>query len=168
MVYKLGDKVPRISQRTFVAKSADVIGDVVVEEDSSVWFGAVLRGDDNTITIKKGVNIQDNCTVHVSDDSPTYIGEYSTIGHNAIIHGCTIGKYALIGMSSTILDGAEIGDYTIIGAGSLVTGGKKIPPRVLCMGSPAKVVRNLTEEEIESLKINAEHYIKLSKEYMKK
>lgn len=167
MIYKLGEKVPKISEKAFVAKSADVIGDVFLDEDANIWFGAALRGDENSITVKKGVNIQDNCTVHVANDYPTYIEECASIGHNAVIHGCTIGKYALVGMHATVLDGAEVGDYTIIGAGSLVTGGKKIPSGVLCMGSPAKVIRDLTEEEIETLKRNAKHYVKLSKEYMK-
>lgn len=165
MIYKFKNKIPKVSHKAFVAKSADIIGEVSVDEDVSIWFGAVVRGDNNSITIKKGANIQDKCILHVTGDHSIYIGEYSSVGHNAIVHGCKIGKHSLIGMGSTILDGAEIGDYTIIGAASLVTKGKKIPSGVLCMGSPAKVIRNLTEDEIHSLKKNADNYIELSKKY---
>lgn len=165
MIYKFKNKIPKVSHKAFVANSADVIGKVYVYEEASIWFGAVVRGDNNSITIEKGTNIQDNCVLHVTEEYPIYIGEYSSIGHNAIVHGCKIGKYSLIGMGSIILDGAEIGDFTMIGAGSLVTKGKKIPSGVLCMGSPAKVIRNLTEDEIKSLKKSADNYIELSKEY---
>lgn len=167
MIYKFKNEAPKISDNAFIAKSSDIIGDVTLEEDSSIWFGAVLRADENSITIKKGTNIQDNCTVHSSMKHSTYIGEYSNIGHNTVIHACKIGNHTLIGMECAILDGAEVGDYTIVGAGSLIPGGKKIPSGVLCLGSPAKVIRELTKEEIEGIKENAQHYIEFSKEYMK-
>ncbi|KRQ86189.1 Acyl-[acyl-carrier-protein]--UDP-N-acetylglucosamine O-acyltransferase [Caloramator mitchellensis] len=166
MIYKYQGITPKIDESVFIAEGARIIGDVEIKRDSNVWFNAVIRGDVGSIKIGEGTNIQDNATVHVSTNkSPTVIGDYVTVGHNCIIHGCKIGNFSLIGMGSTILDDAEIGEYTIIGAGSLVTQGKKIPSGVLAMGSPAKVVRELTVEEIEYLKKSAEHYIELSKKY---
>ncbi|SEF87525.1 Carbonic anhydrase or acetyltransferase, isoleucine patch superfamily [Caloramator fervidus] len=166
MKHKYLNFLPKIHETVFIAEGAHIIGDVEIGEESNVWFNAVIRGDVNSIKIGKGTNIQDNTTIHASTgQSPTIIGDYVTIGHNCIIHGCKIGDYSLIGMGSIILDNAEIGEYTIIGAGSLVTQNKKIPPRVLCMGSPAKIIRELTDEEIEYLKNSAKHYIELSKNY---
>ena len=166
MVHQFDGKVPKVHKHSFIAASADVIGNVSIGEYSNIWFGAVLRGDMDYISIGEYSNIQDNCTVHNDEDFPVYIGDYVTIGHNAIIHGCSILSYSLIGMGSTILNGAEIGEYTIIGAGSLVTQGKKIPSGVLCMGVPAKVIRELTIEEKESLKKSAKHYVELSLRYI--
>lgn len=168
MNIKYNDKNPIISKESFTAENSSIIGEVILEDHSSIWFGAVLRADVNTIKIGKGTNIQDNCTVHVDDDYDVIIGENVTVGHNAIIHGCKIGDNSLIGMGSIILDGATIGSNTIIGAGSLVTSNKEIPSGVLCLGSPAKVIRELTEEEIISIKNSSKHYIELSKEYMDK
>ena len=144
-------------------------GDVSIEDKSSIWFGAVLRGDDNYIRIGKGTNIQDNAVIHVTKDTnPTIIGDYVTVGHNAIIHGATVEDHCLIGMGAIVLDGSVIGKNTIIGAGSLVTGGKEIPEGVLCLGSPAKVIRKLREDEIEKLYDSGEHYIKLAEIYLDK
>ena len=168
MLYNFKDKSPKVHESNFIAESSAVIGDVTLGEEVSVWFGTVIRGDENSIVIEKGTNVQDNVTIHVSSVAKTHIGEYVNIGHGAIIHGCTIGSYSLIGMGSIILDRAEIGENTIVGAGSLVPQGKKIPSGVLCMGSPAKVVRELTEEDKKSIRENAEHYLRLSKEYNKK
>lgn len=166
MLYKYKNISPKVDSTVFVAEGARIIGDVEVGKHSNIWYNAVIRGDVNSIKIGKGTNIQDNSTVHASTgQSPTIIGDYVTVGHNCIIHGCKIGSYSLIGMGAIILDNAEIGENTIIGAGSLVTQGKKIPSGVLCMGSPAKVIRELTHEEIEHLKRSAEHYIELSKSY---
>ena len=166
MIYKYLQFTPKIDESAFIAEGARIIGEVKIGKDSNVWFNAVIRGDVGSIKIGNGTNIQDNTTVHVSTGKcPTIIGDYVTVGHNCIIHGCKIGSYSLIGMGSTILDNVEIGEYTIIGAGSLVTQNKKIPSGVLCMGSPAKVVRELTQDEIEYLKKSAEHYIELSKNY---
>lgn len=166
MIYKFKGKKPNIHEKAFVAQSADLIGNVILEEDSNVWFGAVLRADVNSIYIGKGSNIQDNSVVHVDDEKKTNveIGNYVTVGHGVILHGCKIDDYSLIGMGTTILNGAEIGSFTIIGANSLVTSNKKIPSGVLCMGSPAKVIRKLTEKEIEHIKKASREYIKLSKE----
>jgi carbonic anhydrase/acetyltransferase-like protein (isoleucine patch superfamily) len=166
MLYKFEDKYPKIAESAFIAPSADIIGDVTIGEDCSIWFGTVLRGDENYIKIGKGTNIQDNCTVHINSEKyGTEIGEYVTAGHGAILHACKIGDYCLIGMGAIVLDGAEIGDYSIIGAGSMVTGGKKIPSGVLAVGSPAKVIREITEEEKKSLQESAENYIKCGRKF---
>lgn len=165
MILNYKDNAPMIHESCFVAESADIIGRVTLEEDCSIWFSAVLRGDCNSIYIGKGSNIQDNCTVHVGHKEAVEIGEYVTVGHNAIIHGCKIGSNTLIGMGATILNNAEIGEETIIGAGSLVTENKKIPSGVLCMGSPAKVVRELTEAEKRRIKESAKYYLEEMKEY---
>lgn len=165
MIRNYKDNIPVIHESCFVAESADIIGRVSLEENCSIWFGAVIRGDCNSIHIGKGSNIQDNCTVHVGHKEAVKIGEYVTVGHNAIIHGCKIGSNTLIGMGAVILNNAEIGEGTIIGAGSLVTENKKIPSGVLCMGSPAKVIRELTEEEKRRIKESAKFYLEEMKEY---
>lgn len=168
MICNFEEKRPEIKKNTFIAESAEVIGDVIVEEDASIWFGAVVRGDGNYITIGKGSNIQDNCTVHINPRVfPVIIGKNVTVGHGAIIHGSTIGDNCLIGMGAIILDGVEIGSNTIVGAGSLVTQGKKIPSGVLCIGSPAKVIRELSDEEKDKIRQSAEHYVELSRKYIK-
>lgn len=165
MIRNFMDKEPCISDKAFVAENAALIGDVVVKNSASVWYSAVLRGDNERILIGEGSNIQDNCTVHVDDGYPVNIGEGVTVGHNVILHGCTVGKNSLIGMGSTILDGAVIGENVIIGAGSLVTSGKQIPDGVLCLGSPAKVIRELSQEEIDSIKESAKHYMEKAEKY---
>ena len=166
MIHQFDGEIPTVHKQSFVAISADVIGNVFIGQHSNIWFGAVLRGDMDHISIGTYSNIQDNCTVHTDKNFPVHIGDYVTIGHNSIIHGCKISNNTLIGMGSTILDGAVIGEYTIIGAGSLVTQGKKIPSGVLCMGVPAKVIRELTIEEKEGLIKSAEHYVELSLKYI--
>jgi len=166
MIHQFDGKIPNVHKNTFIANSADVIGNVSIGEHSNIWFGAVLRADWNSLSIGDYTNVQDNCTIHNDVDYPVSIGDYVTIGHNAIIHGCKISNYTLIGMGSTVLNGAEIGEYTIIGANSLVTQGKKIPSGVLCMGAPAKVIRELTMEEKEGLKESAKHYAELSMKYI--
>lgn len=166
MIINFKEKKPQISESCFIAENAQVIGDLTLGENSSVWFGAVIRADVNKIFIGNGTNIQDNSTIHVYRSGPAVeVGNNVTIGHNVTLHGCKIHDNCLIGMGSVILDGAEIGENTIIGAGSLVTQHKKIPSGVLCMGSPAKVIRNLTESEIAANIDNAVHYVHLSKEY---
>ena len=167
MIHNYKNDVPMIHESCFIAESADIIGKINLEENCSVWFGAVIRGDCNSIHIGKGSNIQDNCTVHVGHKESVNIGEYVTVGHNAIIHGCKIGSNTLIGMGAIILNNAEIGEGTIIGAGSIVTENKKIPSGVLCMGSPARVVRELTEEEKRRIKESAEYYLEEMKEYIR-
>jgi carbonic anhydrase/acetyltransferase-like protein (isoleucine patch superfamily) len=166
MIQKFKNYKPEINADCFIAGNADIVGRVKIEADASIWFGAVLRGDLNNIHIGKGSNIQDNCTIHVDEGGcNAIVGEYSTIGHNAILHGCKIGNCSLVGMGSIVLEGAVIGDETMIGAGSLITSNKIIPSGVLCMGSPAKVIRELTDEEKKALRETAEGYIVLAKEY---
>ena len=166
MIHQFEGQIPNVHKNTFIASSADIIGNVSIGEFSNIWFGAVLRGDMDSLSVGNYTNIQDNCTIHNDENFPVDIGDYVTIGHNSIIHGCKISSNTLIGMGSTILNGTEIGEYTIIGAGSLVTQGKKIPSGVLCMGVPAKVIRELTTEEKESIKKSAQHYALLSKKYI--
>ncbi|EJP6473597.1 gamma carbonic anhydrase family protein [Clostridium sporogenes] len=166
MIYEYNGKKPVIKENVFLAKSADLIGDVVLEENCTVLFGAVLRGDINSIHIGSGSNIQDNCVVHVDEgDLNVHIGNNVTVGHGAILHGCKINDNSLIGMGSIILNGVEIGSNTIIGAGSLVTSNKKIPSGVLCMGSPARIIRELSESEIASIKESAQDYMDLNKNF---
>lgn len=166
LIYKFRGSEPKIDSKAFIAKDADIIGEVFIEKECSIWFGAVIRGDVNKIYIGEGSNVQDNCVLHVSQyENQIKIGKHVTVGHGSILHGCKIGDNSLIGMGSTILDNAEIGEGTLIGAGSLVTENKKIPSGVLCMGRPAKVIRNLTEEEKQEIKESAKHYIEISKEY---
>ncbi len=157
---------PKIEKNAFIAENSTIIGRCFIGEDCSIWYNAVLRADVNEIIVGRGANIQDACIVHCDNDYKAIIGENVTVGHNAIIHGCTIGSNCLVGMGSTILDGAVIGDNVIVGANSLITSGKIIPSGVLVMGSPAKVVRELTPEEIEGISHSVEGYIKLSGEYL--
>lgn len=168
MIHQFEGQIPNVHKQAFIASSADVIGNVSIGEYSSIWFGAVLRGDLNSMSIGDYTNVQDNSTVHNDENFAVNIGDYVTIGHNAIVHGCKISNYTLIGMGSTILNGAEIGEYTIIGAGSLVTQGKKIPSGVLCMGVPARVIRELTIEEKDDLKESALYYAELAVKYSTK
>lgn len=153
-----------ISRQAHIAGQSVVMGDVTIGEDSSVFYYAVVRADEASITIGKRSNIQDNSTVHVDYGYPTTIGDDVTIGHNCVIHGCTIGDGSLIGMGSTILNGAKIGKNCLIGAGSLVTQNTVIPDGMLALGSPAKVRRPLSEEEIRHNYKNAADYVKLSSE----
>lgn len=147
-----------------IVKEAVVIGNVTIGEESTVLFHAVVRGDDNSIIIGNGTNIQDNCTVHASFDAPTTIGSHVTVGHNAVIHGCTIGDNTLIGMGAIVMDHTVIGKNCLIAAGSLVLENQNIPDGSMVMGSPAKVRRKLTPEEIESLEESAQHYIRVGKQ----
>ncbi len=155
---------PIIDDSAFVAESADIIGDVTIEKDANIWYNAVIRGDSNKIIVGESSNVQDGTIVHCGDDNVTSIGKNVTIGHAAIIHGCTIGDNSLIGMGSIVLDNAKLGEYTMVGAGSLVTG-KEFPPGVLLLGSPAKVIRELTDKEKESLEKSAKHYVEISKKH---
>ncbi len=166
MVLSYKGITPEIGEEVFLAEQTTVIGQVVLKDRSNIWFGSVLRGDDNSIIIGEGSNIQDNSTVHVSSTCATKVGDRVTVGHNCIIHGCTIEDDCLIGMGSTILDGAVIGKGSIIGANSLVTMNKVFPKNSLIIGSPAKVIRSLTETEIASNRVSAENYVELAKSYM--
>lgn len=161
MIKNLKKKKTKIDNGTFISDSADVLGDVTVGVGSSIWYGAVVRGDMSYIRIGKFTNIQDNATVHVDTNQPTEIGDFVTIGHNAIIHGCKVENNTLIGMGAIILNGAVIGENSIIGAGSLITEKTIIPPNSLVIGTPGKVKRQVTDEEIKIIKDNAIRYEKL-------
>lgn len=155
-----------MSEKTrFIADSAEVYGMVELAEETSVWYQAVLRGDNQTIKVGRGSNIQDGTIIHVDTHAPVQIGEYVTVGHQCMLHGCEINDGALIGMSSILLNGSSIGENAMIGAGSLVTEGTVIPAGVLAFGRPAKVIRPLTKEEIAKNRKNAEHYIALAKKH---
>lgn len=167
MIKEFEGNIPRIDESTYISESVDIIGDVTIEENANIWFGTRLRGDMNKIVVGKNTNIQENTVVHVDKNCPCLIGKYVTIGHGAIIHGCEICDNVLVGMGSIILNNAKIGKNTIIGAGSLITQGKVFPEGVLILGNPAKVVRELSEAEIESIKNSANNYVNLSKKYIK-
>lgn len=149
--------------KAYIAPGAVVVGDVVLEEDVNIWYNAVLRGDSGTIRIGRGTNIQDNCVVHEN----TQIGEYCTVGHGAIVHGCTIGSNTLVGMGAIILTGAVIGENCLIGAGALVTGKMVAPAGSLILGNPAKVVKSITEEQKEEIREDAQNYIRLAQNMLK-
>ena len=152
-------KQPALGKNVFIASTAVVIGDVTLGAHSSVWYGAVVRGDINRIVIGHQSNIQDNAVLHLADHFPCIVGNWVTIGHSAIVHACIVGDEVLVGMGAVILDGAIIGRQSIIGAKALVTQGTKIPPGSLVLGAPAKVVRKLTKEERAGLKWWAEKYV---------
>ena len=157
---------PKIDPGALVLAGAQVMGDVHLAKDSSIWFNSVIRGDVNYIRIGERSNVQDLSMIHVSyKASPTIIGTDVTIGHSVVLHACTIGNFVLVGMGSVILDDAEIGDYSIIGAGSLVTQRTKIPPGSLAFGRPAKVVGQLSEAERARIEFNARHYVNLARSY---
>ena len=160
---KFLSRQPQTSLAAFVASNASLTGDVRLGKDSSIFYGAVLRGDIESILIGEGTNVQDAAVIHLADDLPAVVGARCTIGHSAIIHACRIGDLCLVGMGAVVLDGAEIGDECLIGARALVTQRTKIPPRSLVIGSPAKVVRELTPEELTSLRLSAEKYIAVAR-----
>lgn len=150
---------PRLGKNVYLAKTATVVGDVTLGAHSSVWYGAVLRGDINRIVVGHHSNIQDNAVLHLADHFPCIVGNWVTIGHSAIVHACRVGDETLVGMGAIILDGAVIGRQSLIGAKALVTQGAKIPPGSLVLGAPAKVVRPLTKEERAGLKWWAQKYV---------
>ena len=164
-LYQLDDKVPQIADSAWVADSAQVIGDVHLAEDASIWFHATLRGDNDPITIGEGTNIQDGSVLHTDAGVPLTIGRHVTVGHMVMLHGCTIGDESLIGIGAVILNGARIGRHCLVGAGSLVTEGKEFPDGSMILGSPAKVVRMLTPEQIEGLRASARHYVDNARRY---
>lgn len=156
-----------ISSTASIAKGAVVVGDVTVGDYTSILFNAVLRGDDDSIRIGRCSNIQDNATVHTDRGRPMVIGDYVTVGHNAVVHGCTVGDYSLIGMGAVVLNGAKIGKHCLVGAGSLVLEGQEIPDGSLAVGSPAKVKRMLTEQEKQKIYENSMVYVETGKRLKK-
>ena len=158
-IYQLEDDVPDVHARAWVADSAQVIGKVRLAEGASVWYGAVLRGDNELISVGRNSNVQDGSVLHTDHGVALTIGEGVTIGHQVMLHGCTIGDNTLVGIQSVVLNGARIGRDSIVGAGALVTEGKQFPDGVLIVGSPAKVVRELTPEQIAKLRASAASYL---------
>jgi carbonic anhydrase/acetyltransferase-like protein (isoleucine patch superfamily) len=157
-IYELDGVAPRVAASAWVADNAQVMGDVEVGEGASVWFGVTVRGDTDTITIGAGSNVQDGSVLHADEGMPLRIGANVTVGHQVMLHGCTIGDESLIGIGAIVLNGAKVGKHCLVGAGSLVTEGKEFPDGSMIFGSPAKVVRQLTPEQIEGLQRSAEHY----------
>lgn len=150
-------------ENAYIAPNATIVGDVSLGTDVSIWYGAVLRGDSGKITVGKGSNVQDNCVIHEN----TTLGEGCTVGHGAILHGCTIGNHCLVGMGAIVLDGAVLEDHCMVGAGALVTGKTHAPAGSLLLGNPAKVVKPLTPEQLAYIRQDAETYIRLAKEQLK-
>lgn len=165
MKYRLGDSHVETHPQSWVAPTATLIGKVKLEAGASVWFGAVLRGDNELIHIGENSNVQDGTVMHTDMGSPLIIGKNVTIGHNVMLHGCTVGDCSLIGINSVILNGAKIGNYCIIGANSLIGEGKEIPDGSLVMGSPGKVVRELTDAQKRMLEASAAHYVHNAQRY---
>lgn len=165
MIYQLDNLRPNIASDCFIAKTADIIGNVEIASGVSIWFNAVLRGDIAAISIGKNSNVQDNTTIHIETDIPCIVGENVTIGHNVILHSCTIEDNALIGMGSTILNNAKIAKNCLVGAGSLVTHSLPYEEGCLIMGSPAKIIRKLTDAEIQANIENANRYVENGKRF---
>jgi carbonic anhydrase/acetyltransferase-like protein (isoleucine patch superfamily) len=164
-VYQLGDLSPDIAASAWVADSARVIGNVSLGDDASVWFGVVIRGDTERIAIGRGSNIQDNSVVHADAGFPVSVGENVTVGHQAMLHGCTIGDHSLIGIQAVVLNGAKIGSHCLVGAGALVTEGQSFPDGSLILGTPARVVRQLSPEQRQGLEKSAAHYVENARRY---
>lgn len=164
-LYELDGTAPQVAASAWVADSAQVMGNVSVGEDASVWFGTVVRGDCESIAIGAGSNVQDASVLHADVGKPLVIGERVTVGHQVMLHGCTIGDESLIGIGAIVLNGARIGKNCLVGAGSLVTEGKEFPDGSMILGSPAKAVRQLTPEQIEGLRQSAQHYIENARRF---
>jgi gamma-carbonic anhydrase len=166
-VYSLSGTRPILGRDVYVAETAVVVGDVHIGDESSVWFGAVVRGDCFPIRIGARTNLQDNVVVHVTGGlAATAIGDDVTIGHSAVVHGCTVGNRCLIGIGSIVLDGAIIGDDSLVAAGSLVTPGTQVPPRSVVLGRPARVMRTVSDGDLERIRLGAMHYIAYAREFM--
>jgi carbonic anhydrase/acetyltransferase-like protein (isoleucine patch superfamily) len=164
-IYSLGEHAPVISDTAWVADSAQVIGDVELSQDVSIWFGAILRGDTEHMRIGRGSNIQDASVLHADVGKPLTVGEDVTVGHKVMLHGCTIGDGSLIGIGAVVLNGARIGKHCLVGAGALVTEGKEFPDGSMIIGAPAKAVKNLTPEQIEGLRNSARGYVENARRF---
>ena len=165
MIRAFRDKKPNIAERVFLAENCAVIGDVTLHKNVSLWYGAVLRADEDAIEVGENSNVQDNATLHTAKGHPVIIGKNVTVGHNAIVHGCTVGDGSLIGMGACVLNGAVIGKECLIGAGALVLENTVIPDGSLCVGAPAKVIRTLSEEARRGMLENAAEYVRLAKDH---
>jgi carbonic anhydrase/acetyltransferase-like protein (isoleucine patch superfamily) len=165
VILALPGKAPRVGARGFVAPNATVVGDVVLGDDVSVWFGAVLRGDVERLTVGAGSNVQDNSVLHADPGAPLVLGAGVTVGHMVMLHGCHVGDHSLVGIGSVVMNHARIGANCLVGARSLVTEGKAFPDGVLIIGAPARVIRELTATEIAGLRASAERYVQRAAEY---
>ncbi|MEM7332426.1 MAG: gamma carbonic anhydrase family protein [Chloroflexota bacterium] len=165
MIYKLGEKVPKIAENVFIAPNATIIGDVVIEEGASIWFGAVLRGDTGQIRIGAGSSVQDNCVIHVNVEHDTVVGAGVTLGHGVIAEGCFIGDNCLIGMNATVLDGSTVESGSLIAAGAVVRENQVIPSGSLAGGVPAKIIRPLTAEAVERIQYASVQYRKYGQQF---
>jgi carbonic anhydrase/acetyltransferase-like protein (isoleucine patch superfamily) len=165
MIYALGERRPSIHPSCFVAESAQVIGSVALEQDASVWFNVVLRGDNDLITIGAGSNVQDASVIHTDDGLQVRLGRNVTVGHRVMLHGCEIGDATLVGIGAIVLNRAKIGRHCLIGAGALITENKVIPERSLVLGAPGRVVRTLSDEEVMRLEGSAAHYVQNARRY---
>jgi carbonic anhydrase/acetyltransferase-like protein (isoleucine patch superfamily) len=166
VIYALGGQQAELAEGVFVAPSADIIGDVKLAAESSIWFGAVLRGDIETISIGRGSNIQDGTVCHTDPNNPCVVGEYVTVGHMAMLHGCDIGDGSLIGIGATLMNGSSVGKNCIVGAHALVTEGKSFPDNSVIMGAPAKLVRETTDADRTAIRANSERYVERAKRYL--
>ena len=164
-IYQLDDLKPAVHPTAWVADNARVMGNVTLAENTSIWFGVVIRGDTSTISVGRNSNVQDNSVLHADVGMPLLIGEGVTVGHQVMLHGCTIGNNSLIGIGAIVLNGAKIGSNCLVGAGALVTEGKEFPDGSMIIGSPAKAVRMLSPEQIEGLKMSARHYMDNANRY---
>lgn len=164
-IYEIDNTTPRVADSAWVADSAQVMGNVELAEDVSVWFGSVIRGDTEVIRIGRGSNIQDGSVLHADFGQPLTLGEYVTVGHKAMLHGCTVGDGSLIGIGAIVLNGARIGKGCIVGAGALVTEGKAFPDGSMVVGSPAKAVRELSEAQQAALKVAAAMYVENARRF---
>ena len=158
-IYQLGEHAPTIAASAFIADSANIIGKADIQENASIWFDVTIRGDNELITVGAGSNVQEGCVLHTDPGYPLTIGTNVTVGHQAMLHGCTIAEGSLIGIQAVILNGAKIGRNSLVGAGALVTEGKEFPDNSLIIGSPAKAVRTLSEEDIARMHVNTHHYV---------
>jgi carbonic anhydrase/acetyltransferase-like protein (isoleucine patch superfamily) len=164
-IYQLDKHIPAVADSAWVADNAQVMGAVSIAADASVWFGVTVRGDTETIEIGEGSNIQDGSVMHADHGKPIKVGKNVTVGHMVMLHGCTIGDESLIGIGAVVLNGAKIGKNCLVGAGSLVTEGKEFPDGSMIMGTPAKVVRELSPEQIEGLRQSASHYVENARRF---
>jgi carbonic anhydrase/acetyltransferase-like protein (isoleucine patch superfamily) len=167
-IYQFGERAPSVHESVFVAPNASVIGSVVLSENVSVWFGATIRGDNDTITVGKSSNVQEGAVLHTDPGLPLKVGENVTIGHQAMLHGCTIGDGSLIGIQAVILNGAVLGRGCLVGAGALVTERKVFPDRSLILGAPAVVVRELSDEDVAALLKSAASYVDRRAQFLTK
>ena len=164
-LFQLDDRVPQVHESAYVAESAELIGSVVVEAGATIWSHVVIRGDNETITIRRNANVQEGSVLHTDPGFPLVVGEDATVGHQAMLHGCTIEDGALVGIQAVVLNGARIGRGSLVGAGALVTEGKVFEPGQLILGSPARAVRPLTEEDAARLKRGAANYVERGRRY---